>query len=69
METISTYYNLEYYVESVDKGNFENLYRPIVKFPRNCNIDKVALHSLPKDCPRDYFPIVHTGDAKCLSRL
>ena len=71
MEEKNTYSDLEHYVETVetaDKLKFQNLYRPIIRFPRHCNIDKVALHSLPEDCPKDYVPIYTTGDGNCLPR-
>ena len=53
--------------ETVDTSKFQNLYRPIIRFPRHCNIDKVALHSLPEDCPKDYVSIYTTGNGNWYS--
>ena len=68
MEAKNTYCDLEHYVETVDTSKFQNLYRPIIRFPTHCNIDKLALHSLPEDFPKDYVPIYTTGDGNCLPR-
>ena len=39
MEAKNTYCDLEHYVESVYL-KIPNLYRPIIRFPRHCNIDR-----------------------------
>ena len=62
------YNELENYVMSLDYSKFENLFRPIVPAHRHFTIDKVALHSMPPDCPKDLVPIYTTGDSNCLPR-
>ena len=63
-----TYSDIESFVESVDKFKFQTLYRPIMKLPRYCNIEKVAFHHLSEDCPKNDVPIVTTGNSNSLPR-
>ena len=53
----------------LDDSKFERLFRPIVPAHRHFTVDKVALHSMPPDCPEDLVPIYTTGDGNCLPRV
>ena len=50
------YDELEKYVMSLDVSKFEKLFRPIVPACRHFTVDKVALHSMLPDCPKDLVP-------------
>ena len=63
------YDELENYVMSLDDCKFEKLFRLIVPACRHFTVDKVALHSMPPDCPKDLEPIYTTGDGNCLPRV
>ena len=59
---------MEEYISDLDESKFEDLCLPILKRKPNCQIDTVAMSSIPPDSPPYVLPVYTTGDGNCFPR-